>query len=52
MTAELLFGMHATLFPSGRKWIHKISVGAWRDNEKGLMQIVSGPMDIGGLLKV
>jgi Fic family protein len=44
LTAERLFGWHAALFPSGRSGQYKITVGAWRDNEKGPMQIVSGPM--------
>ncbi len=41
---ERLFGWHAALFPTGRSGIHTITVGAWRDNENGPMQIVSGPM--------
>ena len=43
---ERLFGWHAALFPSGRSGMHKILVGAWRDDSKGAMQVVSGP--IGG----
>jgi Fic family protein len=39
-----LFGWHAALFPSGRSGMHKITVGNWRDNEKGPMQVVSGAM--------
>jgi Fic family protein len=42
---ERLFGWHAALFPTGRSGMHKIVVGAWRDNTKAdPMQVVSGPM--------
>lgn len=44
LTKERLFGWHSSLFPSGRSGIHKITVGNWRTNEKGPMQVVSGPM--------
>jgi len=39
-----LFGWHAALFPTGHSGIQKIIVGAWRDDAKGPMQVVSGPM--------
>ncbi len=40
-----LFGWHASLFPTGRAGMHKITVGAWRDNKKeDPMQVVSGAM--------
>jgi len=42
LTAERLFGWHAALFPTGRSGMHKIIVGAWRDDAKGPMQVVSG----------
>ena len=32
---ERLFGWHAALFPTGRSGMHKISVGAWRDDSDG-----------------
>jgi Fic family protein len=32
------------LFPTGHSGIQKIIVGAWRDDAKGPMQVVSGPM--------
>src|SRR6266487_4195478 len=32
LTEERLFGWHASLFPTGRSGMHKIVVGAWRDN--------------------
>ena len=45
LTEERLFGWHAALFPTGRSGIHKIVVGAWRDNlPHDPMQVVSGPM--------
>ena len=45
LTEERLFGWHAALFPTGRSGMHKIVVGAWRDNlPHDPMQIVSGPM--------
>jgi len=44
LTAERLFGWHAALFPTGRSGLHKIIVGAWRDDSKGPMQVVSGPI--------
>jgi len=43
LTAERLFGWHAALFPTGRSGITKITVGAWRDDRTGPMQVVSGP---------
>jgi Fic family protein len=39
MDSERLFGWHASLFPTGRSGLHKIKVGAYRDDE---MQVVSG----------
>ena len=44
LTAERLFGWHASLFPTGRSGMTKIAVGAWRDEKAGAMQVVSGPM--------
>ena len=45
LTKERLFGWHAALFPTGRSGMHKIVVGAWRDNlPHDPMQVVSGPM--------
>src|SRR5882724_7530053 len=40
LTVERLFGWHASLFPTGRSGISKITAGAWRD---GPMEVVSGP---------
>jgi len=44
LTAERLFGWQAALFPTGYSGIHRIQVAAWRDDRKGPMQVVSGPM--------
>lgn len=45
LTEERLFGWHAALFPTGRSGMHKIVVGAWRDNPPhDPMQVVSGAM--------
>lgn len=42
LTAERLFGWHASLFPTGRSGMTKITVGAWRNDKTGPMQVVSG----------
>jgi Fic family protein len=44
LTKDRLFGWQSSLFPAGRSGMYKIITGAWRDNEKGPMQVVSGPM--------
>lgn len=44
LTAERLFGWHASLFPTGRTGMQRIRVGAWRDDRSGPMQVVSGPI--------
>ena len=44
LTTERLFSWHAALFPTGRSGMRKIRVGAWRDDNEGPMQVVSGPM--------
>jgi Fic family protein len=44
LTADRLFGWHAALFPTGRSGMRKITVGAWRDDATGPMQVVSGPL--------
>jgi Fic family protein len=45
LSEDRLFGWHAALFPTGRSGMHKIVVGAWRDNKKDdPMQVVSGAM--------
>jgi len=42
LTAQRLFGWHASLFPTGWSNLRKIKVGAWRDDKDGPMQVVSG----------
>jgi len=42
LTAERLFGWHASLFPTGRSGIKRITVGGWRNDAIGPMQVVSG----------
>jgi Fic family protein len=42
LTDERLFGWHAALFPTGRSGMTKITVGAWRTDEHGPMEVVSG----------
>jgi Fic family protein len=44
LTTERLFGWHASLFPTGRSGMRRITVGAWRPADIGPMQVVSGPM--------
>ena len=44
LTKKRLFGWHASLFPTGRSGMRRISVGGWRTKESGSMQVVSGPM--------
>lgn len=39
-----LFDWHAALFPTGRSGMYKITVGDWRSNAMGPMQVVSGGM--------
>lgn len=44
LTATRLYNWHAALFPTGRTGMHKITVGAWRKDDAGPMQVVSGAM--------
>ena len=44
LTAKRLFDWHAALFPTGRSGMTAITVGGWRDDSTGPMQVVSGPM--------
>ena len=39
---DRLFGWHAALFPTGRSGMQKITVGGWRTDASGPMQVVSG----------
>ncbi|MCY3733650.1 MAG: Fic family protein [Chloroflexi bacterium] len=43
LTAERLCDWHASLFPTGRSGMRRITVGAWRDSNSDPMQVVSGP---------
>ena len=43
LTKRRLFRWHAALFPTGYSGINKITVGAWRKDLAGPMQVVSGP---------
>jgi Fic family protein len=45
LTQERLFAWHASLFPTGRSGMTKITTGSWRDDSSGPMQVVSGPME-------
>lgn len=42
LTVERLFDWHAALFPTARSGMRRIRVGAWRDDSRGPMQVVSG----------
>ncbi len=44
LTGERLRGWHAALFPTGHSGLRKITVGDWRDDRDGPMQVVSGPI--------
>jgi len=44
LSDERLFAWHAALFPTGRSSLRKITVGGWRDDSTGPMQVVSGPI--------
>lgn len=44
LTAERLFGWHASLFPTSLSGMKRIRIGAWRDDSSGPMQVVSGPI--------
>ena len=44
LTAERLRAWHGSLFPTGMSGMRRITIGAWRDDSAGPMQIVSGPV--------
>ena len=44
LNADRLFSWHAALFPLGQSGVFKINTGKWRDDSKGSMQVVSGPV--------
>ena len=44
LSRDRLFGWHAALFPTGYSGPVRITVGAWRTDASGPMQVVSGAM--------
>ena len=44
LTVDRLFAWHAALFPTGRIGMQRITVGGWRNESRGTMQVVSGPV--------
>jgi Fic family protein len=44
LTEERLSAWHASLFPTGMSGMTRIITGAYRDDSKGPMQVVSGPV--------
>src|SRR5690606_14824179 len=44
VSRERLFGWHAAPFPAGYSGLSRITVGGWRDDASGPMQVVSGPI--------
>lgn len=44
LTKKRLLGWHAALFPGRRSGMHRIRAGQWRDDGRGPMQVVSGPV--------
>jgi len=42
LTKARLVGWQAALFPTGRSGMRKVTVGAWRNDRTGPMQVVSG----------
>lgn len=42
LTKKRLFDWHASLFPTGRSGMSRITVGRWRKKASGPMQVVSG----------
>lgn len=44
LTKERLFDWHSALFPTGRSEMSRIRVGAWREDQAGAMQVISGPI--------
>jgi Fic family protein len=44
LTVERLFSWHRSMFPLGTSGMQRIRTGAWRQDEKGPMQVVSGAL--------
>jgi Fic family protein len=43
LTEERIFAWHSALFSTGRSGMAKITVGGWRNDQSGPMQVISGP---------
>ncbi|MES2214877.1 MAG: Fic family protein [Pseudomonadota bacterium] len=43
LTKTRLCNWQAALFPTGRSGMHKITIGKWRGESSGPMQVISGP---------
>lgn len=44
ISSDRLLSWHAALFPTGQSGLYKITVGSWRVDSTGPMQVVSGAM--------
>src|SRR5688572_7806141 len=44
LSAKRLFAWHASLFPTGHSGMSRIRAGAWRNDSRGPMRVVSGPI--------
>jgi Fic family protein len=44
LTEARLFAWHAALFPTDHSGTHEVIVGGWRNDARGPMQVVSGPV--------
>lgn len=44
LNKKRLFDWHAALFPTGRSGMYSITVGNWRNDQQGPMQVISGPI--------
>jgi len=44
ISSDRLFSWHSALFPTGRSGLYKITVGSWRVDSTGPMQVISGAM--------
>jgi Fic family protein len=44
LTVERMIGWHAALFPTGHSGMRRITIGGWRTDKQGPMQVISGPM--------
>lgn len=45
LTVNRLWGWQASLFPGGRRGLHRVRIGQWRTPDMDPMQVVSGPID-------